>query len=353
VETAADVIEDVTEIPSVGRARAKWLIEWRRDLEKKFVFDPARGVPTEVRVKAEREVDTLRFRLESELIGGAHYLRAMKQEIDASREKLQPALTQARQALAQAEKDLEITRKRNPAWLIIAALIMTSFIGLALAPSRSPVTPSSGEISREKPEAARVEEAERSLAMEYCRKGEQLSQNGDFAKAADEFRNAINIDRKSNAAYEGLGYALLRQGKYEESAKASRTALDLQNGFKPFYNLGLVYFETKNYLGARNAFERAIELRDTSSWHDEYTDAYYRLGLSLAKVGEIHEAIKELEAEPGFIKGVPINGFKLAILYLCAGRITDAEAQYRKLKYTDSALTGELYKLIKKHRKPA
>jgi hypothetical protein len=77
------------------------------------------------------------------------------------------------------------------------------------------------------------------------------------------------------------------------------------------------------------------------------------LGLSLAKLGQIHNAIKELEAEPGFLDGISTNRFKLAILYLCAGRITDAEAQYRKLKYTDSALTGELYKLIKKHRKQA
>src|SRR5262249_38231261 len=113
VETAADLIEEVGQIPSVGRSQAERLLEWRRGLGQKFVFEPARGVPPEARVKTEREVDALRFRLESELIGGANYLRRVKQEIETSRQKLQPALTQVRQELAQAKKDLKVAGKRN------------------------------------------------------------------------------------------------------------------------------------------------------------------------------------------------------------------------------------------------
>src|SRR5438445_230255 len=113
------LVEDVTLIPSVGRMRAKWLLEWRRDLEKKFVFDPSKGLQSEARVKIERDVDALRYRLETELSGGAHYLRRLKQEVETSQEKLLPALTEARQKLAQAEKDLKVARKRNSPGLII------------------------------------------------------------------------------------------------------------------------------------------------------------------------------------------------------------------------------------------
>src|SRR5215475_2098733 len=86
VETAADVneIDEMAQIPSIGSWRAERLLEWRRGLEQKFVFDPARGVPPGARIRAEREVDALQFRLESELSGGAHYLRSMKQEIETS-----------------------------------------------------------------------------------------------------------------------------------------------------------------------------------------------------------------------------------------------------------------------------
>jgi DNA-binding helix-hairpin-helix protein with protein kinase domain len=129
VETAADVTEDVGQIPSVGRSQAERLLEWRRSLEQKFVFDPTRGVPHEARVMTEREVDALRFRLEKELSGGAHYLRSVKQEIETSRQKLQPLLTNARQELARAKKDLEVAGERNSPALILAALIIAFFIG--------------------------------------------------------------------------------------------------------------------------------------------------------------------------------------------------------------------------------
>jgi DNA-binding helix-hairpin-helix protein with protein kinase domain len=129
VETAADVNKEVSQIPSVGRSQAERLLEWRRSLERGFVFDPARGVSHEARVKTEREVDALRFRLESELSGGAHYLRRVKQEIETSRQNLQPLLTNARQELARAKKDLEVAGERNSHVLILAALIIAFFIG--------------------------------------------------------------------------------------------------------------------------------------------------------------------------------------------------------------------------------
>jgi len=129
VETAADVTENVSRIPSVGRSQAERLLEWRRSLERGFVFDPARGVPHEARVKTERELDALRFRLESELSGGAQYLRRMKHEIETSSQKLQPLLTQARQELARAKKDLAVAGERNSPVLILAALIIAFFIG--------------------------------------------------------------------------------------------------------------------------------------------------------------------------------------------------------------------------------
>src|SRR5262249_34832300 len=129
VETAADVTEDVSRIPSLRRSQAERLLEWRRSLERGFVFDRARGVPHEARVETEREVDALRFRLESELIGGAHYLRRVKQEIETSRQKLPLLLTNAHQELAQAKKDLAVASERNSPVLILAALIIAFFIG--------------------------------------------------------------------------------------------------------------------------------------------------------------------------------------------------------------------------------
>ena len=125
-------INELTQIPSIGSWRAKSLLEWRRGLEQKFVFDPARGVPSEARVRVEREVDALRFRLERELIGGARHLLHMKQEIETNEQKLQPMLEGARRKVSQAEKDLEVASKRRSAALVLIPLILAYIIGLAM-----------------------------------------------------------------------------------------------------------------------------------------------------------------------------------------------------------------------------
>jgi tetratricopeptide (TPR) repeat protein len=364
VETAADLIEEVTQIPSIGDTRAKLLIEWRRDLEKKFVFDPDRGVSTDARIRTEREIDSLRVRLETELTGGPHYLRLVKQEIEASREKLQPALKKARQALAQTEKDMEVARKRNSSELIIAAMIIAFIIGLATF--RSTIVPNSGanipgENSGKRPPdpppptgvsgRLATNQEKMQAAVKFYYEGERLLKEDRFAEAAEAYQKVINIDSNFNSAYEGLGYALFRLGRYAESVAASNTAIKLYPDFKPYYNLGLAHFAIMNWPEAILAFQNSIELRNPSSWKDEYTQAYYHLGLSLARVGQLQKEIQKLEAEPGFLDGVPINRFKLAIFYLCAGLGDSAKDQHRLLKNSDQTLAWELNKLIKKHGK--
>jgi DNA-binding helix-hairpin-helix protein with protein kinase domain len=356
VVTAADLNEDVTQIPSVGRTRAKWLNEWRLGLEKKFAFDPAGGVQHEARVKVEREIDTLRRRLESELIGGAHYLRHIKQEIETSREKLQPVLTRVNKELAQAEKDLQVARKRNSAGLIITALIIAFLIGLAARPAETRVDIYRGDSVSRAPagngQVSTADQPNRPTATAYYREGKGFLEKENFEWAAKSFRFATEVDPNFYAAYEGLGAALLGLKKYDESAEASSKAISLHSTFKSYYNLGLALFARENWSGATAAFERGIELRDTSSWKDEYTQAYYCLGLSLQKTGELSRRISELEANRGFLE-IPVNRFKLAVFYLCGGWIENMDRQHRSLKNTDPALAGELDKLISKYGKRA
>src|SRR5262245_11936698 len=365
VETAADVIEDVSRIPSVGRAQAERLLEWRRNLEREFVFDPARGVSPEAHVKTEREVDALRFRLESELIGGAHYLCRVKQEIETSRQRLKPGLTQARQELAQAETDLLVARKRNSPALILTALILSFFIAWTIiakpAGHDSDARTSRRGAGSQAPPASRSdrgalaerkeqEKAQRALML--YRNGLDLSKAKKFAEAARAFQEAVSINPQFHEAYEELAFVLYSLKRYEESAEASKEAIRLNSNFNSFYILGLAHFARSNWDGAKLAFERSIELRNPSSWEDEYTEAYYYLGLSSAKLNEVRTEIRALETSRGDLNA-PIKRFELANLYLCDGRLRAAKEQYRILKNIDPELADELLKLIKKHSKPA
>src|SRR5215470_15217573 len=136
VETAADITEErLGQIPGLNESRAKRLLKWRQELEQKFVFVPGRHITPQSRIAIEKEIDSLRLRLEHELGGGAHYLRCVKQEIETNRRKLQPALAKARRELAQAKKDLEVAGKRNSFIPILATLIIAFIIGLAISSS--------------------------------------------------------------------------------------------------------------------------------------------------------------------------------------------------------------------------
>jgi DNA-binding helix-hairpin-helix protein with protein kinase domain/Tfp pilus assembly protein PilF len=367
VETAADVIEEVSQIPSVGRSQAERLLEWRRDLEQGFVFDTARGVSTEARVKTERDVDALRFRLESELSGGAHYLRRVKLEIETVREKLEPALARASQERAHAEKDLEVAGKRNSPTLILAALIIAFFIGWMIYSDNSsqhapaPKTPrkdsgrppalATGQVSKpldEKSEQKRSQEA-----LMYYSLGLKLSGEGKFAKAVKVFQEVIRIDPQFYDAHVELGYALYRLGKYEESISSSQQATSIRSAFIPYYNMGLAYIAQKDWSGATYAFERAITHCNQTYWEERYSYAYYYWGLSLARLGKAETAIEDLEKSLETAPEMPYERFELATLYLGSGKHKEAMAQYRILRGDDPMLANELLKLIKKYRKLA
>jgi tetratricopeptide (TPR) repeat protein len=60
--------------------------------------------------------------------------------------------------------------------------------------------------------------------LNLYRQGLALSQKGRFAGAVKLYQEAVRIDPELNGAYQALGYALYRLGRYEESAKASGEA---------------------------------------------------------------------------------------------------------------------------------
>jgi tetratricopeptide (TPR) repeat protein len=356
VETAADVseIKKLKQIPSIGNLRARWLLGWRHDLEKEFVFDPAKGVPLEARVKTEREVDALRFRLESELSEGARHLRQMKRVIETNRRRLQPALAQARLELAQAEVDLEVASQRSPVPLILSALIVSLLIAFVAKPSNNAPIPLPGG-----PVPAPAAMAEVSSLFV---KGELDLKEEKFEEAVEAFRKAVRLDPGCYDAYVKLGYALYRLQRYQESAEASERAIQLRKGFEPYYNSGLAYMELGRWDKAKSAFYGVDEVlfygpRPVSidSWEERYTLAFYYMARSQAQLGEADDLIRTLEDvnvlyNPESLR--VLQPLRLGSLYLWVGKREAAIAQYKILKKENSRLAEELLKLIEKHPKP-
>lgn len=104
METAADLSPvALASVPGFGTSLVSKLLDWRGTLEQGFTYDPTQ--PLEVADLAALEQDAVaqRARLETALRQGAAQLYQLRDGILARRQALQPTVTAALRALAQAE----------------------------------------------------------------------------------------------------------------------------------------------------------------------------------------------------------------------------------------------------------
>jgi DNA-binding helix-hairpin-helix protein with protein kinase domain len=347
IKTAANVTAQKLEpVYRVGESRAAALMEWRRELEQRFVFDRSNAVTTQARLAVEKEIDETRAALERELSSGAFYLRRVKQEIEDARPKLEPAVTEARRTLAQAEKDLDAVGKQNSrkpvVILLIAAFCFGGLTDVLISLLSRPIAdpPYFGVLN-----PAPSHESAHTL----YKQGIALTNEGKFAEAVGKLRHAITRDSQMVGAYHELGYALYRLGDYEESIRVSTQALTFFPAFDPYYNLGLAYTAQENWAQAEEAFRQAIDVRQKlswTSWHTKFTEACYGHSFALVQLGAAEKVMPSLEQQltPG--KSSPWVRFELGTLYLLTGRTDAAKAQARLLKAENPLAATDLLELI-------
>lgn len=348
VETAADVTETkLKQVQGVDRKRADRLLEWRQALEQRFAFDPVRDVPPQARLKVEREMDELRLRLEHELNNGALYLRRLGREIDESRRRLAPLLTEARRTLAQAERDLEAVAKSFSLKAIIITLILAFFIGTLMEPAQTPAP--SAQLTRgsrgEYDPSRRAPSEATAKALELHRLGQRFMEENKISAAAEAFKKAATLDPFVGSQV-NLAEAYYRLGWYDESIAAAKEALRIGVSFDHYYILGLAYTGKEQWSEARDALLEALELRPVADWAPKYTEAYRYLGLAQVKLGEAPQIISRLEGTIQASPNLTIERLELGNLYLWTGNIDGARKQLRELQTRDKVLAEALDNLI-------
>ena len=108
IETAWDITEKrVLAVPGFGPSLARELLKWRQGLERKFRFDPGKGVDPQDIAALDREMAGYRNKLEQSLANGLPALNQIRNHILAQRTELKPQLDEAARALAQARADLK------------------------------------------------------------------------------------------------------------------------------------------------------------------------------------------------------------------------------------------------------
>jgi DNA-binding helix-hairpin-helix protein with protein kinase domain len=110
VETAADVTwNQIINIPGFGSTFTRELVDWRKSLERRFVFDPSKGVnPADIAALNQR-FSHRRKQIEVSLLAGPEQLINIRDSVLEYR-KFFPVVQQAAQQLAQAEADLSLLK---------------------------------------------------------------------------------------------------------------------------------------------------------------------------------------------------------------------------------------------------
>ena len=107
IETAADIDwNKVIAVKGFGEKMTRELVDWRKGLERRFVFDPSKGIdPVDIAALNQRYAVKHRH-LEGELRAGPEQLMQIRQKILQYRAQLTPSIQKAALQVAQAEADL-------------------------------------------------------------------------------------------------------------------------------------------------------------------------------------------------------------------------------------------------------
>jgi tetratricopeptide (TPR) repeat protein len=119
--------------------------------------------------------------------------------------------------------------------------------------------------------------------------------NNNLDSAADYLQKTLTIAPDDAMARMLLGYVLLKQEKYEnaittlQQAALSGASLDAKTRAIIQNNIGMAYWNNKQFLLALPAYEQALKL-DTN-----YADARYNLAFALLSQGRAKEAVPHFD----------------------------------------------------------
>jgi serine/threonine protein kinase/tetratricopeptide (TPR) repeat protein len=128
------------------------------------------------------------------------------------------------------------------------------------------------------------------IAAAHSCLGRVLAARGDYEKAAEEYRRAVEVEPASDDAHSGLAAAYEQLGRPADAEKAFKQAISVRPDYWATYNrLGLFYMRHARYEDAAGMYSQVVSLAP-----DSFT-GYYNLGGVRILQGKYAEAIPLLE----------------------------------------------------------
>ncbi|HXG67773.1 MAG TPA: tetratricopeptide repeat protein [Blastocatellia bacterium] len=195
------------------------------------------------------------------------------------------------------------SRRRFPA--VICILFTLSLHSLALGQSAAAQQPKDAE--------------------QYHRAGVGYYDSGEYEKAIEAYRQALQLNPDSTDAWYHLGMAYSSLGRYKEAVEAYSRAIRRKPDYAAaHFNLGHAYSNLKQYDNAIKAFQQAIQ------YEPDNLEAYFALGYAYFDSGRDEKAAATFEEAIRRKPDNPYAYFNLGLLYFPGGphaRAVDAFTQ--------------------------
>lgn len=147
-------------------------------------------------------------------------------------------------------------------------------------------------------------------------------------EAIKAFEKAIKINNGFVEAYLYLGRTYVSLKEWSKAIQTFRVALKYPNFIAPHYihnAIGWAYYE-------KNEFQRSIEeLQKAIRLKENYSIAYYNLGLSLVGIENFDEAIKKYKMAIKYQPDLVQAHYQLALIFMKNNMEKEAQAEFQKV----------------------
>jgi len=127
-------------------------------------------------------------------------------------------------------------------------------------------------------------------ASAYYNMGNALVKQGNLSEAVLAYKNALKIDPEFLLAYDNLAKTYIMEGRFNDALKTYQKLLTIRpNSAKAYIGIGIVYHSMGLYQKAIEANLVALSLQPDSA------QAYYNLACAYTKRGSVREAYRALE----------------------------------------------------------
>lgn len=114
-----------------------------------------------------------------------------------------------------------------------------------------------------------------------------------YLRAEKALLTILRVDERNATAYNRLGILYAKQQAFKDAIECFEIAQSLEPSASSLHNVGLIYYETGDYIKAGLAFEQALDMEnDLSARHIAYAKVQEKLGNEKKMIESLERAVE-------------------------------------------------------------